>query len=241
MNNENGTIVSVCMATYNGEKYVKEQIESILVQLNSWDELIISDDSSSDATISIIKAIDDSRIKILPGQTFRNPIFNFENALKHSSGDVIYLADQDDIWKSNKMKIMTPIILRNHLALSDCTLINGVGDVINPSYFLMNKSKPGIIRNLFKTSPYIGCCMGFSRQLLDVALPFPRRIPMHDFWIGMIGEFYFRPIFVNQSLVYHRRHDSNVSRTGNRSNNSLLKKLSFRAQIILPVIFRKLI
>ncbi len=233
-------VVSVCMATYNGEKYVKQQIESILVQLNDSDELIISDDSSSDDTVDIIKSIGDSRIKLLQNQTYRNPIFNFENALKQASGDVIYLSDQDDIWLTNKVEIMTPLIMKNHLALSDCALINDQGEVMNASYFLMINSKPGRWRNLVNTNPYIGCCMGFSRQLLNIALPFPKKIPMHDFWLGMIGEFYFRPIFVPQPLVYYRRHDNNASITGVKSTNSLSRKIGFRLQVILPLVLRKL-
>ncbi|MEO5643505.1 MAG: glycosyltransferase, partial [Bacteroidia bacterium] len=97
------TRISVCLATYNGEKYIGEQLQSILIQLSQHDEVIISDDSSSDRTIDIVQAFGDSRIIILHGQTFRSPIRNFENALSHAGGQYIFLADQDDVWLPEKV------------------------------------------------------------------------------------------------------------------------------------------
>ena len=84
-------MISVCIATYNGEKYIKEQMISILKQLSEKDEIIISDDSSTDRTIEIIENIKDSRIKILKNRKFSQPSLNFENALKSSKGDIIFL------------------------------------------------------------------------------------------------------------------------------------------------------
>ena len=95
--------ISVCLASYNGEKFIFDQISSIISQLAEKDELIISDDSSTDTTLSIIKGFNDHRIKLFPGNTFYNPVYNFENALKQSAGEVIVLSDQDDIWLENKL------------------------------------------------------------------------------------------------------------------------------------------
>ena len=76
-------MISVCMATYNGEKYIKEQLSSILSQLSEKDEIIVSDDSSTDKTVEIIESFQDKRIKILKNNKFRQPNLNFENALKY--------------------------------------------------------------------------------------------------------------------------------------------------------------
>ena len=97
--------VSVAMATYNGEKYIQEQIDSILKNLEKKDELIISDDGSNDGTIEIIKKNikKDNRIKLINGPK-RGVIKNFENALLNCNGDYIFLSDQDDIWLPNKVK-----------------------------------------------------------------------------------------------------------------------------------------
>src|ERR1035437_4235872 len=96
-------MISVCIASYNGEKYIRQQLDSILSQLTVKDEIVISDDSSSDRTTEIIKGYKDSRIKLFEKCTFKSPIFNLENALKKAKGDFIFLADQDDIWLSYKI------------------------------------------------------------------------------------------------------------------------------------------
>jgi len=89
-------MISVCIATYNGEKYIKEQLDSIINQLDKNDEIIISDDGSSDNTIKIIESYKDGRI-VLYKNSFKNVVLNFEFAIDKSKGDYIFLSDQDDI------------------------------------------------------------------------------------------------------------------------------------------------
>src|SRR6185295_7207099 len=96
--------VSVCMATCNGAPYIKEQIDSILVQLSDHDELIISDDGSSDSTLEILQSYN-HQTKILPARKFDNPVKNFEHSLNHCKNEIIFLADQDDIWHPEKIKV----------------------------------------------------------------------------------------------------------------------------------------
>ena len=96
-------MISVCIATYNGERFIREQIDSILRQLSSDDEIIVSDDGSTDDTISIINSIDDKRIRIIEGPRKHSPTHNFECAMKEAKGYYIFLADQDDVWKPNKV------------------------------------------------------------------------------------------------------------------------------------------
>ena len=108
--------VSVCLATYNGEKYIYDQLISILKQINKNDEVIISDDCSSDSTISIIKSLNDKRIRIFHHEriacgykgTMKTCYLvgkNAENALQHARGEYIFLADQDDVWHKNKVSV----------------------------------------------------------------------------------------------------------------------------------------
>jgi hypothetical protein len=96
-------MISVCIATYNGEKYIKEQILSILAQLSTKDEIIISDDGSTDHTITKILEISSPIIKIVYNQNEHGYTANFENALKNAKGNFIFLSDQDDIWEPNKV------------------------------------------------------------------------------------------------------------------------------------------
>ena len=219
--------ISVCMATHNGEKYIAVQIESILKQLSENDEVVISDDSSIDNTIDIIKNFKDKRIQLYEHNHFYVPVFNFENALRKASGDIIFLSDQDDIWLGNKVEVMTKLLLSYDLVVSDCILIEESGNVLNDSFFELRESKSGVIHNLIKNS-YIGCCMAFNRKILEKALPFPETTPLHDMWIGLIGELFGKTYFCKNKLVKYRRHDGNASQTSEKSTNSLAKKIQIR-------------
>jgi glycosyltransferase involved in cell wall biosynthesis len=232
-------MVSVCMASYNGARYIKAQIDSILIQLDSCDELIISDDSSTDSTCDVIKAIRDSRIRLLDKNLYKNPVQNFENALKESKGDIIFLCDQDDIWLENKVKIFSEHLKTHDLVTSDCKIVDAHLNVISESYLETVAGKTGLIRNLFlRTSPYIGCCMAFNKKVLKKSLPFPKKIKNHDYWIAMVAECYFKPTIVYKPLVLYRRHAQNVSSTGAKSLNSALQKFIKRKIIVTELIKR---
>jgi len=231
--------ISVCMATYNGEKYIRQQLGSILGQIGESDEIIISDDSSSDRTIEIIKNFDDKRIRLLEDNRFHSPAYNFENALEKATGDIIFLSDQDDIWLENKVKIMMGLLQQYELVVSDCIIINENEDILQESFFKIRGSKKGLLNNLVKNS-YVGCCMAFNRRILDIALPFPDKLPMHDMWIGMIGELYGKTYFCDQKLVKYRRHDHSASPTFGPSPYTIKDKISFRLNILSGIIARLL-
>ena len=224
-------MISVCIPTYNGEMFIKQQIESILRQIDVSDEIIISDDSSSDKTVAIIESFKDSRIKLIKNNNFRSPIFNLENALKHAKGDYVFLSDQDDIWHDKKVEITVPLLNKYNTVVSDCIIIDEKERQISTSYFEKNNSKPGLVSNLFKNS-YLGCCMAFDRKILNAALPFPKKIAMHDIWLGLITELIGHPLFINDKLISYRRHTENFSSTTQSSQNSLLYKITYRVQFI---------
>ena len=230
--------ISVCIATYNGEKYIKEQLDSILPQLPNDAEVIISDDSSTDNTLQIIDSFRDNRIHVLPNQKFRSPIFNFENALNHSNGDYIFLSDQDDIWMPERIKRMLPLLTEFDLVVSDCKVVNDKQEVLMESFFERVKARKGFLRNLIGGSSYIGCCMAFKRKVLEKALPFPKNIPMHDFWIAMVAEIFFKIKFIDEPLVLYRRHASNSSFTATESLNPLYKKIMFRLNTLQSLAIR---
>ena len=221
--------VSVCMTTHNGAVYLKEQIDSILVQMNENDELIISDDGSTDTTLEILETYN-HRVKILPFKKFNNPSKNFEYVVNHSNGDIIFLADQDDIWHPEKIKTMVDALQKSDLVVCDCRVIDAALNVLVPSFFDANKSNQGLLNNFIKSS-FVGCCMAFHRRVLSKALPFPSQILMHDQWIGLIAQKYFKVTFLPQILVDHRRHSKNYSTTGGKSKNSLRKKVISRVKL----------
>jgi len=226
-------MISVCIATYNGSEYILDQIKSILDQLSLNDEIIISDDSSTDNTIVKIRSINDNRIRIIENQVFRNPVYNFENALKHSKGEYIFLSDQDDIWIEEKLSTMLQQLdLGFDLVLSDCKIVNDNFDVLQSSYFKFNGSKKGLMKNLIKNS-YMGCCMAFNRKVLNACLPFPPNLPMHDSFIGLIAELRFRVKFISIPLILHRKHSKNTSKTSvGKSSYSLWRKFKIRMNLL---------
>jgi glycosyltransferase involved in cell wall biosynthesis len=232
------TRISVCIATYNGGHYIKQQIDSILCQLSPADEIIISDDSSTDDTIAIIEGYGDSRILLLKGQKFRNPVYNFENALKRATGDILFLSDQDDVWDSQKVKVSLAYLEKSDLVLSDCVIVDNNMKSIERSFFDLNSSRPGFFKNLLLKNAYMGCCMAFRRQVINKAMPFPPKLPMHDLWIGLIAEIYFTPIFVPQKLVLYRRHLDNASSTGLKSKNTFFEKMKIRIRVSVLLILK---
>ncbi|WP_026714549.1 glycosyltransferase family 2 protein [Flavobacterium daejeonense] len=234
-------MISVCMATYNGEKYIEEQLASILNQLSIDDEVIISDDHSTDKTLEIIRELNDSRIKIFNNLGI-GVVQNFENAIKNASGDLIFLSDQDDIWEPNKVRVcLDDFRMGYDLILSDCSIFESTtGEIIEESFFKFNASKKGISNNIIKNS-YIGCCMAFTNELKQKALPFPKTIPMHDSWIGLIGEIFFKVNYNNSKLIRYRRHLENVSFTATgKSKFSFRKKFAFRVLLIYHLLLRKI-
>ena len=230
-------MISVCMPTYNGEKYIKIQLESILSQLSTEDEVVISDDSSSDDTLQIIQDLNDSRIRILHG-SFHSPIFNLENALKAAKGDYIFLSDQDDEWMPNKVEKMMKYLTKYDCVVSDAVVIDGEDRIINESFFKLRNSKTGKWYNLLRNC-YLGCCMGFNRNILEKSLPFPKDIPMHDIWIGAVVEEFGKGYFLPEKLIKYRRHGDNASPTAEKSIYSFCGMFMFRYNIVKNIAKRK--
>src|SRR5690606_2617652 len=231
-----GNKISVCIATYNGEKYIQEQLSSILDQLKSTDEVIISDDYSTDSTIDIIRSIGDNRIKIFFNDLKRGYSKNFENAIKNASGDFIFLSDQDDVWMNNKVELMVEKLLYSDIVISDA-LISDVD--LKPTYgshFSRYKTKKGFFINWLKTR-YIGACMAFRKDILIKVLPFPenQRLCAHDYWIANVGEFFYRVELVDLPLIKYRRHDENASFGGEKSTNPLLHKVKVRFYTLIEL------
>ncbi|MBO7636811.1 MAG: glycosyltransferase family 2 protein [Paludibacteraceae bacterium] len=227
--------VSVCMATYNGEKYIRRQMETILRQLGDEDEVVISDDSSTDGTLSIIESFQDERIKVLKGNRFHSPIYNLENALKHAKGEFVFLADQDDIWLDDKVCDMLLLLRDYDLVVSDCKVVDADERVLQPSFFKLLNSGSGFVKNLMKNT-YIGCCMAFKRDVLSYVLPFPSNIPMHDVWIALNVEYRRKKIlFFDKPLILYRRHGDNASSCSEPSRRPLKDKFLDRWHLMTSI------
>lgn len=224
------------MALRNGAAHLQEQVMSILSQLGADDELVVSEDRSCDRSLDIIDAFEDRRIKVVyaprPGV-----VANFENALNHSSGELIFLSDQDDVWHSDKIRIMRLQLVDHDMVVCNCALIGEDNQIHDKLFFELNGSGKGLLNNLIRNS-YMGCCMAFRREVLSKALPFPGDIPVHDQWLGLVAELYFRPVFLDKVLVYHRRHSHNASTTSGRSTLPYTRRVSHRFHLVKNLVKR---
>jgi len=207
--------VSVAMAVYNGEKYLNAQLDSILQQLGEKDEVVISDDGSTDHTAAMLRsyAAADGRIRLAagPGLGIKQ---NIANAIGESKGAYIFLADQDDVWKPDKVKRVLEVFCEKkcHVVVHDCIVTGAdLQHVIYPSFFEYRGYGAGMWSNIWKNK-YIGCCMAFRRELVPYILPIPDDIQMHDQWIGVINDKHRGGcVFLKEPLLYYRRHGGTVS------------------------------
>lgn len=221
---------SIAMTTYNGEKFIERQIDSILSQMKD-DELVISDDGSTDNTLEILRkyATIDGRIKITYGPK-SGVVKNFEHAIKNCKGEIIFIADQDDEWFPNKLEIIS----EEFKQLSDNVKLimhNGIstnhkGELIIQSYLM----KHGVIRNIFR-SCYYGHRMAFRKDLAELCIPFPDSCPAYDQFIGVISEINKSSYFINDMLTNHIIHDANVSRS-----LSFIKKVNHRILLLRSIL-----
>jgi glycosyltransferase involved in cell wall biosynthesis len=236
-------MISVCMAVFNGEKYIHEQLESILNQLGPNDEVVVSDDGSIDKTLSIINEFNDSRIRIFHHkqnpklkQGHKKAAKNFENALKFAGGDYIFLSDQDDIWLSEKIHTIMPFLREDTLVLSDAFIVNETHE----RQGRLSRHRPyhkGFFRNLYK-SGYVGCTCAFTKKIKEYALPFPDAVIGHDYWIGLLAELKFSVVYLDIPLLLYRRHLNTISTTGEESSSPFLYKIHYRTVLLFETLKR---
>ena len=243
-------MISVCLACFNGQKYIKNQIESILSQLQKDDEIIVSDGGSTDDTIKIISEIKDKRIKLVKLDSINDrepnePVFrimnriskNFESALKHVKGEFIFLADQDDIWLPDKIKRMLPYFEHYCCIVHDCYVTDSNLKVLSDTFFNYIKPNTSFLGTLYRSS-FMGCCMAFKKDVLELSLPFPAYPIEHDTWIGINALSFGKVLCLNDSLIFYRRHTDNVSSCAEGSKNSIYIKLKRRMFILRAIISR---
>lgn len=217
------------MATYNGEKYIHEQLASILKQLKETDEVIISDDGSSDKTLDAVRSFHDDRIVIVKNDLEHGYTKNFENALNKATGDIIFISDQDDIWMDDKVKVMCEALKTCGLAVHDASMTDSDLNVTVPSHFERFNIRPGFIRTLLYTR-YTGACMAMRKDFLDLALPFPdnQTLCPYDYWFAYLGEYTKKIRVLNIPLIYYRRHENTALHAGEYSTRTLSEKILTR-------------
>ncbi len=205
-------LVSVVMATYNGERFIGAQLESILTQTYAHLEIIIVDDGSTDRSYTLLEeyAQKDQRIKLFRNEKNLGYVKNFEKGLSLATGDYIAPSDQDDVWLPEKIEVLINGIGNATIAYCDSSLINENGILIGKKLsdikrlvdfndclnFLVGNSAPGH-------------AMLIKKELVRNSIPLAPMIP-HDHWLGFVATLYQGIKFIDQPLVYYRQHNSSV-------------------------------
>lgn len=201
--------VSVLLASYNGEKYIREQIESILTDLEDDDELIVSDDGSVDLTLNIVSEFTDRRIKVVEGP-HKGFVNNFINAFKNSKNAIIFFCDQDDIWvRGKRNKVVNAFSEGINLVKHDAVIVDENLNVLENSYNKKRGANTSYLKNFF-CNTFTGCCMAIRREWLEKVVPIPDNI-YHDWWIGLLSCRYKCVKIIDDKLILYRRHGNNVS------------------------------
>lgn len=204
--------ISIAMATYNGERYLQAQLESIIAQTLLPNELVVSDDGSTDATLAILETF--ANHAPFPVIMIRNEQRlgygqNFNRALMQTTGDLIFLCDQDDVWFPEKIARLTEVargepntsLLIHDGAITDARL--------SPSGATIASQHRG--RGHTDDSYTHGCCVAVKRDFLNLCLPIPEGYPAHDTWLVRVATALARKRLLPDVLLYYRRHDSAVT------------------------------
>jgi len=222
-------VINVLLATYNGEKYIDEQIESLMQQTRAPDKIIISDDGSSDSTCYKLEQWSKKfphLIEIQQNRSFSNGhTGNFSylcELAKKSNGDYFLFCDQDDVWDVNKIKIQLSACLAEEkkygssepvLVHSDLKVVDSSLNEMAASFFNF-QGLPGAQTHDFPKfliqNNVTGCATLINRALLEASSPLPKEVVVHDWWFALVAKLLGRLVFIDESLIAYRQHSENA-------------------------------
>ncbi|MBS1800290.1 MAG: glycosyltransferase [Acidobacteria bacterium] len=208
--------ISVCMAAYNGERYIQVQLASILEQLNSDDEIVIVDDCSSDRTCELISGMGDNRIRLIQHKKNAGAKKTFEDAIRNALGEILFLSDQDDIWPPGKVDKVCQAFDRNRdvqIVATSFKVIDNDGEFTYDSvYSNWPRFRPGLIANIW-SNRVLGSTMAIRSSDVYKILPFPAKYWVeHDAWIMAVNSITGGKVaYLDEPLLFYRRHRQNLS------------------------------
>lgn len=212
-------MISIAMTTFNGQKFVLEQIQSILDQDYPDFELIICDDCSSDSTFEILQkmSLSDHRIKIFKNEQNLGFKKNFEKALSLCSGEFVALCDQDDIWMTNHLSILVNNIgdydlIAGNALLCDANCVSINTDLLSCSKFdYLPKTNQEWFVFLLHGNIFQGTAALFKKTLLAKALPIPEIVKFHDYWLALIAASSNGVKYLKECILKYRQHGNNIT------------------------------
>ena len=222
-------MISIAMATYNGEKFICEQLDSIMAQtITDW-ELIVCDDVSTDSTIAILEeyAKKDVRIKIYHNMVNLGFKRNFEKAIDLCQGDYIALCDQDDIWYPNHLEVLYNQIGNHSLSIGNSDIVNINNTYLNKRmsdtdgiHFIPEDTKLLLFREFFYANPFQGASMLLRADFAKKCIPIPNEVRYHDAWISTCACFADGLIYTYTPITRYRQHDRNVTINNHREHGT---------------------
>ncbi|TGN18308.1 glycosyltransferase family 2 protein [Leptospira idonii] len=233
-------LISVAMATYNGDRYLEEQIDSILSQTYPNLEIVICDDLSRDSTREILQRYEKAHdnVSLIFNSENKGVVRSFETAISLCKGDFIALSDQDDIFLPEKIFELYRHIGDAYLIHCDSVLIDSKGNTLHPSYFAYSKTKDKhVFTDYLLGNNVTGNSVLIRKELARFSLPFPKGIRMHDHYLALAACYLGKIEFFDLPLQLYRQHDKNViganlgnfdtflkeSRKGYLSDHSILR------------------
>ena len=233
--------IEILLATYNGEKYVGEQIDSIINQTyRNW-ILLIRDDNSKDNTLEILKEYEKkaNRIKVIEDKKGNlGFVKNFEELLNNSKEDWVMFSDQDDYWLENKIEKYVAIlnassedILKKPMLIHSNSFICDDNLEIIKDEFINSKIANKYNEDDFYFAYFVqGSTVLINRAIIDLALPFSKNVTVHDRYFHLLAEFFGKRIFINESLIKYRQHSNNKIGAKTSIISKIFKKRYFHTE-----------
>lgn len=231
------SMVSIVMATYNGEKYVGEQIDSILNSTFQDFDLFIFDDGSKDETMSVLQSYRDKypdKIHVSRNETNRGVTLNFLEAVCRTTADYVMFCDQDDVWKPEKIAVTLKrlrhmeVQFKKELPMAvftDALVVDENLRVLSESFFRSGRLDPKKtnLSHLLMENKLIGCTVMINAALRRIlqSCRLPKNARFHDSWISMIAASFGKISYLNEATLLYRQHEANV--VGNKSFVSYCK------------------
>jgi glycosyltransferase involved in cell wall biosynthesis len=222
---------SVILAAYEGARYIGAQIDSIMEQLAGDDELIVSDDASTDATVSTVLQRKDPRIRVVENRARVGYVKNFERAIEQARGEHVFFSDQDDVWLPHKVSTVCAALERKHCVVSDAVIVDQDLRQLHPSYFEWRGAKSFGFLPIFVRPCLIGATMACRRDYLETMIPFHALVP-HDFWIALNAAWDGELEVIESPLILYRRHASTASVSATTNKRPLSTILTERLSLI---------
>jgi glycosyltransferase involved in cell wall biosynthesis len=236
------------MATHNGEKHVARQLETILSELNPGDEVIVVDDQSTDRTVEVVDALGDARIRCIKNPQNMREMYSFGRAMSLATKQVVFLADQDDIWVPGRVNRMVGALSDSGASLVTTNFVwmNDKEDPIDvPFDGVRAAASRSYLRNIVDIfvgrTNYFGCAMAMTQEFSRLILPIPPFVQSHDLWIALAANASGSNVHLDDVTLRKRQHGNNATSTVSRW--ALYQKLWSRAifvQSLLVIALRRL-